>query len=489
MEEQIWRKKRSSSWKWILGVLVLLVLLMAVAGVLLFGCNRFSLSVQLAGDAEINLEYGNSYIEPGASVVFRGTRFLQEGISPQSAAVEISGKVDPDTLGKYVLTYSAQFLWWSAEAERTVRVVDSEKPVITLEDEYQAPVLPGTPYDEPNVSARDNYDGDISDRIVRTESGDTITYAVFDSSGNPAYVEWEIPYIEPQPPEIHLEGGEYMTISTGTYFEDPGFSASSSVGGDMTERVSVEGEVIWYEPGTYTLTYSVADGFENHATVQRTVEVVAKPRPQTESPSGKVIYLTFDDGPGPYTEQLLEVLAKYDVKATFFVTDSGYDSTMKKIVEQGHSIGIHTMTHNYQQIYSSPEAYFADLYGMQEVIYENTGVRTNLLRFPGGSSNTVSCFNEGVMTLLTEAVQDAGFQYFDWNVDSNDAGGAKKAETVVKNVTDGVSRNRISVVLQHDIHSFSVDAVEEIIVWGLENGYTFLPLQQNSPPMHHGINN
>ena len=87
------------------------------------------------------------------------------------------------------------------------------------------------------------------------------------------------------------------------------------------------------------------------------------------------------------------------------------------------------------------------------------------------------------------AVQDAGFQYFDWNVDSNDAGGAKKAQTVFNNVTAGVSQNRVSVVLQHDIHDFSVDAVEDIIVWGLNNGYSFERLTENSPGVHHGVQN
>ena len=488
MESEIWRKKRSP-WKWVLVVMLLLAVAMAAAGGLLFGYNQFDLTMQLAGEQEINLEYGNVYAEPGASAVLRGTRFWRDGITPEDASVQISGEVNPNKLGKYLLTYSADFLWWSATAERIVRVVDTEKPVITLMEDVQTTFLPGTPYEEPGFTAVDNYDGDITDRVKRTEELGIITYSVVDSSGNPAYAVREVPYHDPVPPEIHLEGGEHMTINTGTFFEDPGFFASDNVDGDMTELVSVEGEVIWYEPGTYTLTYSVTDGYENQTVVERTVEVVAQPRPQTEKPEGKVIYLTFDDGPGPYTEQLLKVLAKYGVKATFFVTDSGYDSVMKKIVDQGHSIGIHSVTHNYEQIYASPEAYFADLYGMQDIIYENTGVRTNLVRFPGGSSNTVSCFNEGVMSLLTEAVQDAGFQYFDWNVDSNDAGGARKSETVFRNVKDGVSQNRISVVLQHDIHAFSVDAVEEIIVWGLDNGYRFLPLQQNSPPMHHGVNN
>ena len=159
-------------------------------------------------------------------------------------------------------------------------------------------------------------------------------------------------------------------------------------------------------------------------------------------------------------------------------------------MDRGHSIGIHTVSHNYDEIYSGPEAYFADLFAMQNVIYENTGVKTTLMRFPGGSSNTVSrkiC--KGLMTILTQAVQDAGFQYFDWNVDSNDAGGAREAQTVFDNVTEGVMRSDVSVVLQHDIHGFSVDAVEDIIVWGLNNGYTFEPLVPNSPDIRHWVQN
>lgn len=112
------------------------------------------------------------------------------------------------------------------------------------------------------------------------------------------------------------------------------------------------------------------------------------------------------------------------------------------------------------------------------------------MRFPGGSSNTVSRrFKKNIMTELTQLVEDAGFSYFDWNVDSDDAGGATKASQVIHNVEEGVSKARISVVLQHDIHPFSVSAVEEIVQWGLDNGYTFLPLEANSPSMHHGPQN
>ena len=93
------------------------------------------------------------------------------------------------------------------------------------------------------------------------------------------------------------------------------------------------------------------------------------------------------------------------------------------------------------------------------------------------------------MTLLTEKVQDAGFQYFDWHVDSDDAGHARKPETVRDNVIEGVRQQRVSVVLQHDIHAYSVDAVEEILRWGVKNGYRFRALRDTSPGAHHGLNN
>ena len=111
------------------------------------------------------------------------------------------------------------------------------------------------------------------------------------------------------------------------------------------------------------------------------------------------------------------------------------------------------------------------------------------MRFPGGSSNTVSSFNSGIMTRLTGLVSDMGFQYFDWNVDSRDASDAKNSGQVAQNVISAIKGQRVSVVLQHDSKEFSVNAVEKIIQWGQENGYTFLPLSLDSPCAHHGLNN
>ena len=128
------------------------------------------------------------------------------------------------------------------------------------------------------------------------------------------------------------------------------------------------------------------------------------------------------------------------------------------------------------------------------MIEDRTGIRTTLMRFPGGSSNTASKkHSKGIMTRLTQKVVELGFQYFDWNVDSNDAGGARTADEVFENVINGVQwamdRYGFAIVLQHDTQEFSIDAVARIIQWGKENGYTFLPLESNSPTIHHELNN
>lgn len=474
-----------------LGLAALGLLLAAVAGwLVLFQVNRFTLELELLGKETVIQEYGQVFQDPGAEVHVKGSLFWKNGFTPRNAEISVTGRVDENALGRYSICYTATIGPWRAQALRKVNVVDTQCPVITLTEDSQETLLPGTPYQEPGYTAVDNYDGDITDRVVRLEEMGKITYAVVDSSGNPATTERIIPYYDPLPPEISLEGGENYAIPTGTFYVDPGYSARDNVDGDLTEAVRVEGEVNWLEPGIYPVVYTVTDTYQNETTVTRNVEVTAQPRPEQIWPQGKVIYLTFDDGPGPYTMELLDVLDRYGAKATFFVTDSGYDTAMREIVNRGHSIGIHTVSHNYREIYSSPEAYFADLLKMQDIIYENTGVRTTLMRFPGGSSNEVSRKScEGIMTILGEAVQNAGFQYFDWNVDSNDAGGARKAQEVFQNVVDGVSRARVSIVLQHDIHSYSVEAVEDILAWGTENGYAFLPLESTSPGFHHGIHN
>ena len=466
-----------------------LLLLAGAAYVTVFHINRFSLEIHLKGDEEVRLEYGETYEETGAELWIYGSLFWKEGILLEQPEIQIDGTVTGENLGRQEVNYSAQLYRLKAETHRSIHVLDTKPPVLILKDMEEA-YVPGNPFLEPGYEATDNHDGDLTDRVVRTEKEGQIVYAVTDLSGNPAVVKRSVPGFDPQPPLITLEGGEDYRIRVGTVYEEPGYAASDNLDGDLTDCVLVEGEADWLTPGIYPITYTVSDSGGNETVLTRTVTVEAAERPDTEYPKGKVIYLTFDDGPGIHTKQLLDVLDAYGAKATFFVVDSGYDSMMKEIVRRGHSIGIHSVTHNYEQIYSSPEAFFADLYGMQELIYQNTGVRTTLMRFPGGSSNTISRnYSPGIMTTLTQAVQDAGFQYFDWNVLSGDAGETTKTDDVIDFVIEGVQQHRVSVVLQHDIHYFSVAGVEKILRWGKQNGYKFLPLRENSPGCHQDVLN
>lgn len=490
MDELTPAAKKDALRKWIIGICLILLTLSACAAGWFYYVNDFQLYIEMAGAAEVTLEYGKPYYEPGAQVFLRGELVLRDGYTPEMASLRISSDVQTDKPGRYTVTYTADYNWWHAEATRTVRIVDTQCPVITLVADDEIGVLPGNVYEEAGFSAFDNFDGDITDRVVRREEPGMITYAVVDSSGNPASVSREVPGFDPYSPRILLTDGTSQKIQTGRVYTDPGFTAWDNTDGDISDQVEVEGEVIWYQPGTYPITYSVTDSHNHTTTVTRTVEVVASPRIDGFQDQGKVIYLTFDDGPSPHTPKLLDILDYYGVKATFFVVDNEHSDMLKQIVDRGHSIGIHSVTHDYEEIYASPEAYFNDLFRMQDVIYEKTGVKTTLMRFPGGSSNTISRkTSPGLMTLLTEAVQDAGFQYFDWNVDSGDAGGAKKTREVYYAVLSGVIKNDVSVVLQHDIHEFSVDAVEEIILWGKQNGYLFLPLEPHSPGARHNVVN
>ena len=298
--------------------------------------------------------------------------------------------------------------------------------------------------------------------------------------------------VNDRPPVLALGGDTAITLSMGSAFAEPGFVATDCDGNDLTARVRIEGEVNTMAAGTYTLHYTVTDDAGRVTTAVRVVMVEPAKHPEVVKPDGKVIYLTFDDGPGVYTQKLLDVLAKYDVKVTFFIVGNNANvaEKLKSIADAGHSIGIHTMTHQFDQIYASEEAFLQDMYAVQQLIYDSTGVTTTLLRFPGGTSNTVSRnYCKGIMTKLAKTVTDLGFQYFDWNVDSDDAGSARTADRVYQNVVSGIGSMKTAYVLMHDTKSYTVDAVERIIQWGLANGYTFLPLTSQSPAFHHGTNN
>ncbi len=165
----------------------------------------------------------------------------------------------------------------------------------------------------------------------------------------------------------------------------------------------------------------------------------------------RVAYLTFDDGPSELTDDVLDILKQYDVKATFFVnghTDEHSIEMYQRIVQEGHTIGMHSYTHDYKEIYASLNAFSSDFDRIMNLIYDSTGVASVFYRFPGGSSNTVS---KQDMSLFIRFLDEQGITYFDWNVASGDATNAPyTTSTVVENIMRDVVKYKTSVVLMHD---------------------------------------
>lgn len=469
-------------------ICVVALVLFSAAAAWNSGTNEYTMQVTLEGDREIFLEYGQPYEELGAKAAFFGTHLHKE---PEVVDVETSGEVDTAKVGTYTVRYTALYGDYVGTAYRRIHVVDTQAPTITLVADPEHYTLPTETYKEEGYSASDGYDGDLTDQVKRTATKEAVTYTVKDASGNMTSVTRQIVYDDPIPPELKLKGKDFVVVNAGNDYKEPGYTATDNCDGDITGRVKISGSVNTFKPGKYTLTYTVKDSYDNAVSTTRTVFVKEREVNKVNNTSNakKVIYLTFDDGPGSETPRLLDILKKYNVRATFFVVNTRYISTIKRAAAEGHTIAIHTTTHNFKEIYASEDAYFKDLYKMQDIIKKYTGKTSTLIRFPGGSSNTISSFNSGIMTRLTCEVEEKGFQYFDWNVDSDDAGRTRTSYGVYSNVVSGIGSKKQAVVLMHDIKSYTIDAIERIIVWGLDNGYTFLPLSADSPTFHHSVNN
>ena len=454
------------------------------AGIFFMMDNRH-VRFYVSGGQEVSVEYGEEFTDPGASAAAVGAFSLSRPLN-----VACQGRVDTTHLGSYRLIYKARYKSHDYTTERVVNVVDTTPPEITLLSTpgYTPNWLDG--YVEEGYTAHDAHDGDLTGAVTVSTRGDEIVYTVTDAAGNRAEAVRRPNYTVGRP-ELTLNGESDVVISARLSYADPGVTARDAQGNDLGAYVRVSDTLTPDRPGDYTLTYSVTNAAGESVTAERHVTVSGQALPASAAPEGKVIYLTFDDGPGPYTDELLDVLDKYGAKATFFVTGNraNYRSAITRAYNAGHSIGVHSYTHDYGTIYSGEETFFDDFTRTEDMIYELTGSYTQLCRFPGGSSNTVSRYNPGIMTRLTNDLNDMGYAYFDWNVSAADTASDATRYTVIENFKESVPKHDYSVVLQHDTNAFSVDAVEEILSWGIKNGYSFRALDLTSPAVHHSVAN
>ena len=211
-----------------------------------------------------------------------------------------------------------------------------------------------------------------------------------------------------------------------------------------------------------------------------------------DSNGRKVVYLTIDDGPSKNTQAVLDILDKYGCKATFFVTgiDPDYAYQIAEEYRRGHTVGMHTYTHDYAQVYASRDAYFADLDAIAAVVREQIGYVPCFVRFPGGSSNQISAnYTTGIMSALVQDVQDAGYQYYDWNASTGD-GSDHTADELFAYACEFDDLENV-VLLCHDSSTkqTTVEALPRIIEHYQALGYTFEAIDRTTFVPHHGVSN
>ena len=212
----------------------------------------------------------------------------------------------------------------------------------------------------------------------------------------------------------------------------------------------------------------------------------AKDKESIRKYANKKIYLTFDDGPSIYTDDILDVLKEYDVKATFFVvgkTDDYSKSMYKRIVEEGHTLGMHSYSHVYSNIYNSVEDFEKDFTKLWELLYDTTGYKPSIFRFPGGSDNMV---NKHGMEDFIRYLNVNGIVYFDWNVLNGDATGREfTKEQLIDNVLSGVEWRDNSIVLMHDSQTkgTTVDSLPELLKLLKSEGAQILPIDKDVAPI------
>ena len=449
-------------------------------------------SVTLIGDKVEKVPYKSEFIDSGLTARYHGKDI--------TSSVITSNNINTNELGEYKIEYKIPYMFGTYVYTRKAIVVDDKEPEITLEGDEDCKISYGSEFEEPGYKAIDNYDGDITDKVEISkeeikEDEIHIHYKLTDSSGNTKEKIRRVFLVDNIKPVIELNGSGTIVLNVGEEYKEQGATAKDEKDGELTDKLEISGQVNTNQEGTYTITYKVKDSSDNEAIVTREVLVgqIGKSAMNVGTPG--MVYLTFDDGPSTsITPRILDILKEKNVKATFFILDYGEvtEHLVKRAAEEGHTIAIHSKSHDYPVCYASPESYLDGLEYMKDKIKKSTGIETKIIRFPGGSSNTVSRkYSPGVMSTLVRETLQRGYRYFDWNVSSGDAGGAHTSDEVYNNVTDGLKKERSNIVLMHDFsgNTKTMEALPAIIDYARSNGYSFDRITEKTPMVTQSVQN
>lgn len=452
-------------------------LFLLIAALTTFIIIKENVKIYIVDGNKVNVKVFDKYNDPGIKV-----KVGKRTIKPSKYKLEVKGKVNTNIIGKYEINYKGKYFAESFNLTKVVNVIDDVKPEIEINTDVIYKDYCTKKYqNEIKYTATDNYDGDITNKVEVKEEENKITYAVADTSGNMTIKTVKIDYENKPTNKFYLNGSSKTYVVVNTSYNEKGASYTDGCGNKINKEIKITGEVDPTQIGEYTIKYEVA----NEEPIIRTVIVRERPP--------KTIYLTFDDGPGANTKKVLETLDKYNVKATFFVTDQfpNYEYLIKEEYDKGHSVGVHTLTHKWD-IYDSLDAYINDFNAMNEIIKTQTGSYTKIFRFPGGSGNTVSKSHKvGVVTEIANEMTQKGYVYFDWNLSSGDASSGKvTSEKIKNNVLNNIDKcSAQCVILFHDYKSATANAIEPIISELVDRGYAFATLDENGPTVHATIKN
>ena len=300
---------------------------------------------KLKGNNNIIMEINTNYKEYGYSA-----KYLNKDISDK---VKITSNLNNKKVGNYQITYTLNFRNKKYKKVRTINVIDSSDVVTSILGEGKIEICPNDEYNE------------NEENVIRRDS---------------------------DKPKISLKGYQSSTMYVGNTYFEAGYNADDNCDGDITDKVSIEGHIDTNKVGKYELVYSVSDSSGNKTSTNRIINIIEEP-----DVNQKTIYFTFDDGPSSTTTKILDILKEEGIKATFFVinADEKYDKVIKRAYDEGHTIGLHSYSHKYKSIYKSEDAYFDDLNLINNKVKKITGYKSNIIRFPGGSSNTISRISTG----------------------------------------------------------------------------------------------
>lgn len=291
-----------------------------------------------------------------------------------------------------------------------------------------------------------------------------------------------ISVVDKTAPVIHLQGAKtvYAKDSRNLEGAEKGVTVTDNYDKDIKVSRRDTNKISDTE---YEFVYTAIDSSGNMSIAKRKIVIATG-----------VICLTFDDGPSSVTPEVLDVLKENNIKATFFILDYSEQSksTIQRIIDEGHTLAIHGMSHDYSKIYASAEATLENFTSLQKKIKKDFNYDVKYVRFPGGASNTISRnYCEGVMTEAVKKVQEESLEYYDWNVDVDDAGSARTPSEIYNNFVDGILPGVENIVLMHDGegHMPTAKALQEIINYVKENGYVFTAISENTTPAKHSVNN